>query len=64
MLPTSLQPVNSASKKLQPVMVHCRNAASVCREALSLTLRNEQFSKTLPSLTPLVRSMCENEQLR
>jgi hypothetical protein len=44
--PTSLHPVNSASKKLHRLKAQPVNAVSVCRDALKRTLPNTQSVNT------------------
>ena len=61
-LPTSLQPVNSASKRLHRLKVQRVKAESTCREALNSTLPKVQPVKTAPRVTASVRSTWKNSQ--
>ncbi|MCP2166474.1 hypothetical protein LX83_003342 [Goodfellowiella coeruleoviolacea] len=60
-LPTSLHPVNAASKRLQRLNTQPTNAESVCREALSRTLVKTQSVNTAPRLVASVRSTSTKE---
>jgi len=61
-LPTILQPEKSASNRLVRVNVQRRNAESVWRDALSLTLPKTHSVKTAPWLVASVRSTSWNPQ--